>query len=153
MKQTRSDNWRVVAVIHPRKTVMSIASLGFKDEWDGPLSGRVWGDPFEITVVPDSPGFKTVGDWTFAEADSGQKGCEIIRKGMLQHPNVLEARIECDTYEYCSHCKAVWEELWSNGEVRELGQPDGRSVIGEPVCCIAAVNEFRAARGIAPCST
>lgn len=153
MKKTVRDNWRVVAVIHPRWTEMPIASLGFKDEWGGPLSGRVWGEPFEITVLPDSPGFKTVGDVTFPEATSGEKGCELIRKGLLQLPNVKEARIEYDQYDSCSHCGSQWEELWNKGEVSEFGQTDGLSVIGEPTCCLPAINEFRAERGIALCST
>lgn len=153
MKKITRDNWRVVAVIHPRWTRMPIASLGFKDEWGEPLSGQVWGEPFEITVLPDGPGFKVVGDWTFTQADSGERGCELIRKGLLKHPNVKEVRIESDQHDNCSHCNGQWEELRNNSEVAEFGQDDRLSVIGEPVCCEPAINEFRAERGIRQCST
>lgn len=153
MKKTRRNNWRVVAKVEPRKTAMPIASLGFKDEWGEPLSGQVWGEPFEINVTPDGPGWKEVGDWTFVQAHSGEEGCKVIQAGLLRHPNIREARIECDSYDYCSHCESQWEVLWNNSDVYDFGQEDGLSVIGEPVCCLAAINEFRAERGIAPCST
>lgn len=152
MKETVKNGWRVVAVVRPRKATMPVASLGFKDEFGQPLSGQVWGPEFEITVVPDGPGWKEVGDSTYAQAHSGEEGCKVIQQGMLRHPNVTAARIEYDQYDSCSHCNRQWEELWNTSDVYECGQPDGLSVIGEPVCCVAAINEFRAGRGIAPLS-
>jgi hypothetical protein len=159
MKKTKRDNWQVVAVVRPQKTHMSIASLGFKDTWGDPLEGLVWGQQFELTILPKRLGDVGMGlsmsDSLISRDIEGdyQKRCEVLRGGMLQHPNVIEARIESDGYDYCSHCDRQWEELWNNSEVSEFGQEDGLSVIGEPVCCTAAINEFRAERGIAPCST
>lgn len=149
MKKTVQDNWRVVAVVRPQKTKMPVASLGFKDEWGNPLAGQVWGGPFEFTVHPSGPGFTAVGGWTYVQPHSGEEGCKVIRDGLLRHPNVTEARIECDEETTCSHCDCVWEELASVGEVDEFGQEDMLSVIGEPVCCTKAINEFRARQGIA----
>ncbi len=51
-----------------------------------------------------------------------------------------------DTREECSHCGYAWEAL----TVADLADPelgfDEESVEGEPVCCEAAVAEFRAER-------
>jgi hypothetical protein len=72
---------------------------------------------------------------------------------MIQHPNVVGARIEWDQYDSCSHCGRQWEVLADRGEVGDCGQEDGLSIIGEPVCCLAGINEFRTEHGIALCST
>lgn len=158
MKKTRRDNWRVVAVVRPMRTRMPIASLGFKDRWGGPLEGDVWGEPFELTVLP-----KRLGDLGHVSMSDGlisndidrdyARRCDELRQGVLQHPNVVEARVEHDEWHYCSHCHRQWEELANRSEVHEFGQEDGLSVIGEPVCCEAAINEFRSERGIRSCST
>lgn len=146
MKQTHRDNWRVVAVVRPVQTHMTIASLGFKDEWDQPLEGTVTGPNFEITVEPHGPGWRSVGDWTFSSSPGGEKGCKEIQAGLLKHPNVMEARIECDETNTCSHCDCTWEELIST-DLPEYGQ-DEHSIVGEPVCCGKAIDEFRTERGI-----
>lgn len=158
MKQTVRDSWRVVGVVRPQLTKMSIASLGFKDTWGDPLEGQVWGKEFEITVLPKRLGDIGMGISMSASLASRdiegdyRKACEVIRAGMLQHPNVVDARIEWDQYDSCSHCGSQWEVLANRGEVGDCGQQDGLSVIGEPVCCLAGINEFRAERGIALCS-
>jgi len=159
MKQTTRDNWRVIAVVRPMKTRMSIASLGFKDQWGEPLEGQVWGEQFELTVLPKRLGDVGMGismSDSLASSDiegDYAKRCDELRQGLLRHPNVVEARIECDQRDCCSHCDWQWEELGNLSEVYEFGQRDNLSIIGEPVCCTAAINEFRAERGIAPCST
>lgn len=148
MKVTTRDNWRVVAVVRPIRTRMSIASLGFKDEWGEPLQGQVWGENFEITVVPDGPGWKMVGDHTFTVANSGEEGCKEIQKGLLRHPNVIEARIECDEEHTCSHCDCSWEVLSEEDATDPANLQDLHSIAGEPVCCGKAIEEFRTERGI-----
>lgn len=153
MKKTRRDNWRVVAVIRPKKREMSIGSLGFKDTWGKTLKGQVWGEQFEITVVPDGHGWVDVGDWTFSTAKDGEEGCKEIQKGLLKHPNVVEARVECDETHACAHCGCVWEELTEEQAEDPANLVDLHSVAGEPLCCEAAINEFRAERGVEPCST
>jgi hypothetical protein len=159
MKKTKRDNWQVVAVVRPQKTHMSIASLGFKDTWGDPLEGLVWGQQFELTILPkrlgDIGGGISMSDSLISRDIEGdyQKRCEFIRDGMLRHPNVIEARIECDEEHYCSHCSTSWEVLATSDDVAEFGQDDGLSIVGEPACCEAAINEFRAEHGIPSCST
>lgn len=156
MKKTIRDNWLVIAVIRPQLTQMSIASLGFKDAWGEPLEGQVWGAPFEIPVLP-----KRLGDvgMSISMSDSlasrdiegdYRRRCEALRDGLLRHPNVVEARIECDEEHRCSHCDLGWSVL-KQSEVEEFGQEDGLSIAGEPACCTPGINEFRAEHGIALC--
>lgn len=157
MKKTTRDNWHVVAIVRPVRTSMSIASLGFKDIWGEPLEGQVWGEQFQITVLPKRLGDIGMGismSDSFISRDiegDYHKRCEVIRDGMLRHPNVVEARIECDEEHRCSHCDLGWSVL-KQSEVEEFGQDDGLSIAGEPACCTAGINEFRAEHGIALCS-
>ncbi|MFF3151898.1 hypothetical protein [Streptomyces sp. NPDC057910] len=53
-----------------------------------------------------------------------------------------------DTREECSHCECGWEVLTAAEATVETLAPDEHSVEGEPVCCEAGINEFRAERGI-----
>jgi len=139
VKKTTRDNFRVIAVVRPKQTHMSIASLGFKDIWGDPLEGHVWGDPFQITVLPrrlgDLGSGMSVGDQMASRDIEGdyRKRCEVIRDGMRRHPNVVEARIECDEECRCSFCGLEWSEL-EQSEVKEYGQEDGLSITGEPAC-------------------
>lgn len=158
MKKTTRDNWRVIAVVRPQRTEMSIASLGFKDAWGEPLEGQVWGGPFEIPVLPKRLGDVGMGismSDSLASRDiegDYRRRCEVLRDGLLRHPNVVEARIECDEEHRCSFCGLEWSELKLH-ELEEFGEDDGLSIVGEPACCDAAVAEFRRERGIAQCST
>lgn len=148
MKITSRDNWRVVATISPTRTGMFLATLGFKDSFGQPLQGQVHGADFEITVEPGGPDWHTVGDYTFFRVNKGEEGCKEIRDGMLRHPNVTAARIECDETHACSHCDAVWEELTADEAADEACKQDAHTIAGEPVCCFEGINEFRAERGL-----
>lgn len=159
MKETNRDEWRVIATVYPMQTKMTIASLGFKDIYGDPLQGQVWGEAFTLTLLPqrlgDFGGMFSMSD-TLASRDvegDYEARCKVIRDGVLQHPNVIKAEIVCNETHTCSFCGSQWEELTTRSEVKEFGQEDGLSVAGEPVCCLEAINEFRAGRGIAPCST
>lgn len=151
MKITTRDNWRVIAVLHPRQTKLSIGSLGFTDVWGDPLKGRLWGDPIELTIHPErlgDLGYVSMSDSLASNDVEGdyRRRCEIIRDGVLRHPNVIEARIECDEEHTCSHCGAVWEEL--DDSTLEEWRQDAHSISGEPVCCEGAIAEFRTAKNL-----
>lgn len=53
-----------------------------------------------------------------------------------------------DTREECSHCGYAWEALTELEAADPEFRQDEHSVKGEPVCCEAGINEFRAERGI-----
>lgn len=158
MKVTTRDDFHVEVVVCPMRTKMTIASLGFKDAYGDPLQGQVWGDNFTFKVLPqrlgDFGGMRSVSD---SMASSDIEGdymwrCEVIRAGMLQHPNVIQAEIVFTETHVCSFCGLPWEEM-TRSMLEEMGQEDGLTIVGEPACCLKAINEFRAERGIAPCST
>lgn len=149
MKITTKDNWRVVALISPTKAPGFLAALGATEQLGNPMQGHLsYATDFEITVLPDGPNHVQIGEITYLRENEGEKGCEAIRDGLMRHPHVITARIDWDEEHRCSHCNGLWEQLWNNSEVAEFGQPDGRSVIGEPVCCWRAIDEFRTERGI-----
>lgn len=149
MKVTTRDNWRVVAVVSPMMTHLSIGSLGFTDEWgEKPLEGDVVGPNFEITIDPGGPGWRSVGAWTFSSSPGGEEGCKEIQRGMLKHRSVIEARIVCDEKHTCSHCDCIWEELSEEDVTDPANLIDLHSIAGEPVCCDKAIEEFRTERDI-----
>lgn len=150
-KKTTRDNWRIIAVLNPQQTHLDIGSLGFTDKWGDALEGSVWGKPIELEIHPKrlgDLGVVSIGDSMASRNIEGdyRKRCEVIRDGVLQHPNVIEARIECDEEHRCSHCGLLWEEL-TDSDIKEWGE-DRHSIAGEPACCNKAINEFRTERGI-----
>lgn len=153
MKKTIRDNWRVIATLNPRQTHLDIGSLGFTDTWGDRLEGILWGEPIELEIHP-----KRLGDWGFVSVSDSRasrdidgdyhKRCEIIRDGMIQHRNIIEARIEFDETHTCSHCNCLWEVLSEEDAADPANLIDLHSIAGEPVCCDKAINEFRTERGI-----
>lgn len=156
MKITTKDNWRVVALISPTKAPGFLALLGATEQLGTPVQGHLLrATDFEITIVPDGLNHVQLGEIVYPRENEGEKGCEVIRDALGRHPHVVTIRVDWDEEHRCSHCNGLWEELLNNGEVAEFGESDGRSVIGEPVCCTKAANEFRTERGIPllECST
>lgn len=154
MKITTRDDLRVVAVFRPTQTHTSIASLGFTDRWGEPLEGNIWGAEFEFTVLPrrlgDLGAGMSVSDTMASRDVEGDyyRRCEIIREGLVRHPNVTTARIECDETHTCSLCGHEWEELTADQARIEFYRIDDHSIAGEPVCCGKAIEEFRTEREI-----
>ena len=153
MKQTIRDNWRVVAVLNPMQTHLDIGTLGFTDKWGDPLEGNLWGKPIELEIHPrrlGDLGYVSMSDSLASRDIDGdyRKRCETIRDGMLQHRNVIEARIEVDETHVCSHCGCTWEELTEQEITDPLSGTDEHSIAGEPVCCGKAIEEFRTERNI-----
>lgn len=151
MKSTSRDNWRVVATFNPRQTHVSIASLGFKDQWGDPLEGELHGPPIEFVIHPrrlGDLGFMSMSDSLASRDIEGdyRKACWAIKTAMLRHPNVTEARVVCDEEHTCSFCGSGWDVLDADSLV-DLGQ-DEHSIVGEPACCEEAMDEFRAERKI-----
>jgi hypothetical protein len=148
MKQTYRDNWRVVAVLNPMQTHLDIGTLGFTDKWGDPLEGNLWGKPIELEIHPrrlgDLGGVSMSDSLASRDIDGDyRKRCETIRDGMLQHRNVIEARIEVDETHVCSHCGHVWEELTEEDAKDTSLWVDKHTRAGEPLCCGKAVEEFR----------
>lgn len=72
-----------------------------------------------------------------------------LEKAVQRHVDgVADMTQRWDTREECSHCGLGWEVLSATDAAREDYRQDEHSVEGEPVCCEAGINEFRAERGI-----
>lgn len=76
------------------------------------------------------------------EGDYQRRCEEIVRALRSQHPGV-KAEVAFNTTETCSHCGLVWEEWTTESAAR---WPDEDYVLGEPLCCDEAQDEWRVAR-------
>lgn len=56
------------------------------------------------------------------------------------------AAFTADDITLCTHCRSEFESLTAEEAVDRSTNSDERSVEGEPVCCLAAISEFRAER-------
>jgi hypothetical protein len=90
-------------------------------------------------------GFASISDSMVSrniEADYERRCREIAAALREQQPH-LKAEVVCDTREECSHCFREWE-VWTAEEADHW--PDEPYVVGEPLCCDKATDEYLAAR-------
>ena len=147
MKTTHREDWRVIVTIAPR----SIRDFGFTGL--GAIAGPVTSGPIEVAVAPrrlGDFGFVSMGDSLASSDIEGdyRRRCEELLAALLEQQHVREGRVACTETHVCSHCDLVWEELSAAEAADPQSWVDEHSVEGEPVCCDAAIAEFRAERGI-----
>ncbi|MGW2550633.1 hypothetical protein [Streptomyces sp. NPDC001635] len=152
MKITNRDEWRVIVKVHPRYTHLRLSALGFTGLAHD-LDGELDGEPFELTIVPRQLGDLggiSIGDRLASRDIEGdyKRRCEAMLAELLRAPHVREGRVECTETHTCSHCGYGWEVLSAEEAADPANQQDEQSVEGEPVCCMKAIVEFRAERGI-----
>lgn len=148
MKRTYRDDWRVIIEINPLATRIPLAAFGF----DG-LDGQIVGNPFELEIAPQrigDLGWVSVSDSLVSRDVDGDYRCrcEELLAELLKRPHVNGGRVTCTETHTCSHCHLEWEELTADEAADWSTNQDEHSVEGEPVCCYAAIAEFRAKRGI-----
>jgi hypothetical protein len=153
MKKTYRDDWRVIIEIAPRATRIPLSALGFEGlghDLDGTLDGL----PFEVAIAPRRLGDlgtgMSVSDSLASRDVDGdyRKRCEEMLAELLRHPHVKSGRVTCKETHTCSLCGLGWEVLSADEVAKDWYRQDEHSVEGEPVCCVEAVVEFRAERGI-----
>ncbi|MFD9047626.1 hypothetical protein [Streptomyces zaomyceticus] len=152
MKNTTRDNWRVIVEVMPRAREIRAAALGFANLGHD-LNGRLTGEAFEMSFAP-----RRLGDFGWLSVSDCRPGrdvdaeyrarCEEMLAEFLRHEHVRSGRVECDETHVCSHCNFGWEELTAEEAADGSVNQDEHSVEGEPVCCEAAINEFRTERGV-----
>ncbi|MEH0574382.1 hypothetical protein QBA54_07760 [Streptomyces sp. B21-108] len=147
MKKTYRDDWRVIVEIAPRATRIPISALGFEG-----LDGTLDGLPFEIEIAPrplGDLGGVCVSDRLASRDIDGdyRKRCDELLAELLKRPHVKSGRVTCQETHICSHCDLSWEVLTADEAADDSTNQDEHSVEGEPVCCEAGINEFRAERG------
>ncbi|MFH9403319.1 hypothetical protein ACH4JS_26740 [Streptomyces sp. NPDC017638] len=147
MKITHRDDWRVIVTIAPR----NISDFGF--DGLGDIAGPVTSGPIEVAIAPrrlGDFGWVSMGDRLASNDIDGdyQRRCEELLAALLKQPHVREGRVACAETHTCSHCQLRWEVLTAEEAADPANQQDEHTVEGEPVCCEAAITEFRAERGI-----
>lgn len=148
MKKIYRDEWRVIAEITPRKPAdLGLTGLGELAEFVA-VSG-----PIQVSILPrrlGNFGFVSMSDSLASRDVEGdyRRRCEEIAAEVGRLPQVSEARVTCTETHTCSHCGCGWEALSADQAADPRSCADEHSVEGEPVCCDAAITEFRTERGI-----
>lgn len=147
VKKTYRDDWRVIVTIAPR----SISDFGF--DGLGDIAGPVTSGPVEVAIAPrrlGDFGFASMGDRLASNDIEGdyRRRCEELLAALLEKPHVREGRVECTETHTCSLCGYGWDVLTAEEAANPGNRQDEYTVEGEPVCCEAAIAEFRAERGI-----
>ncbi|WP_318202907.1 hypothetical protein [Streptomyces sp. SCL15-4] len=148
MRETHRDEWRVMVTITPRRPAdLGLTGLDALAEFVAPAG------PITVAVLPrrlGDLGFVSVGDQLASrdiDADYRRR-CEEIAAELRGRPQVAEVTVMCTETHTCSHCRLGWEVLTAEEAADPANQQDEHTVEGEPVCCEAAITEFRAERGI-----
>lgn len=152
MKLTHREDWRVIIEIAPRSTRILISALGLVPAGSD-LDGSLDGEPFELTIAPrrlgDLHGVSMSDRLASNDVDGDyRRRCEEMLAALLRQPHVRSGRVAVTETHTCSHCDLGWEELTADEAADSSTSFDEHSVEGEPVCCEAAIYEFRRGRGI-----
>ncbi|WP_075737481.1 hypothetical protein [Streptomyces acidiscabies] len=103
-------------------------------------------DNYRIELVPDTWGY---GSRVTGDHEAMRRLLADIEKAVKRHVDGVEQVVpRWDTREECSHCGLRWEVLTAEEAADDSAVQDEHSVEGEPVCCEAGIDEFRAERGI-----
>ncbi|MFD3714308.1 hypothetical protein [Streptomyces sp. NPDC058677] len=148
MKQTYRDEWRVMVTLKPRRP----ADLGLTG-LDDLAEFVAASGPITVAVLPrrlGNFGFLSVSDSLASRDVEGdyRRRCDEIAAELRQRPQVDEVTVTCTETHTCSHCRLQWEVLTADEAADDSTNQDEHSVEGEPVCCEAAIAEFRTERGI-----
>lgn len=103
---------------------------------------KVIRDNYRVEITPDP--------WRAGLSHDQMRGLLAdLEKAVKRHiDGVADMAQRWDIREECSHCGRGWEVLTAREAADPANQHDEHSVEGEPVCCEAGINEFRAERGI-----
>ncbi|MEU7431055.1 hypothetical protein AB0B07_09385 [Streptomyces sioyaensis] len=149
MKQTYRDEWRVMVTLKPRRPAdLGLTGLDDLAEFVAP-SG-----PLTVAVLPRrlgklSAGMSVSDDMISRDTEGDyRRRCEDIARELRHRPQVDGVTVRCTETHTCSHCRLRWEVLTADEAADPANCQDEHSVEGEPVCCTAAIVEFRAERGI-----
>jgi hypothetical protein len=71
-----------------------------------------------------------------------------VQKFLAENYPGYGAAFKADDIAVCTHCRGEFEAMTAEEAADDSTNQDEHSVEGEPVCCYAAIAEFRAERGI-----
>ena len=147
MKRTHRDEWRVRVTLKPQRP----ADLGLTGI-DELAEFVATSGPIEVAVLPrrlGNLGFVSMSDRLASRDVDGdyRRRCDEIAAELRRLAHVAEVTVTCTETHTCSHCRLLWEVL-TEAEATDGCVQDAHSIAGEPVCCEAAIDEFRAERGL-----
>ncbi|MFE9624250.1 hypothetical protein [Streptomyces sp. NPDC006527] len=148
MRKTHRDEWRVTAIVKPRRPAdLGLTGIGELAEFVA-TSG-----PITVAVLPrrlGSLGWVSMSDSLASRDIEGdyRRRCEAIAAELRKLPHVDEVAVAYTETHFCSHCNLQWDVLTEAEATDDGCVQDEHSIAGEPVCCEAAIAEFRAERGI-----
>lgn len=150
MKKTYRDEWRVMVTITPRRPAdLGLTGLDDLAEFIAPPTQAI-----TVAVLPRRLGKLSAGmsvsDRMISRDIEGdyRRRCEEIAAELRNRPQVGEVTVTCTETHTCSHCGYGWEVLTADEAADDSTNQDEHSVEGEPVCCDAAIAEFRTDRDI-----
>ena len=100
------------------------------------------------TITPPVSPFWTKTDYAHETDILRVEVWPAVQKFLLENWPGFSAAFTADDIVLCTLCKGEYEALTADEAADESTNQDEHSVEGEPVCCVEAVNEFRAERGI-----
>lgn len=107
---------------------------------------KVIRDNYRLELTPDTWGYPAR---VANDHEAMRRLLADVEKAVKRHVDGVEGVVQrWDTREECSHCDCGWEVLSAKEAADPANRQDDHSVEGEPVCCEAGINEFRAERGI-----
>ncbi|KUF18413.1 hypothetical protein AT728_18870 [Streptomyces silvensis] len=103
-----------------------------------------------LTITPPIGAFWTQADCADETATMRSEVWPAVRKFIAENYPGYGLAFTADDIAICTLCGLEFEALTADEAADEATRQDEHSVEGEPVCCYAAIGEFRAERGIPP---
>jgi hypothetical protein len=144
MKITERSSFRVEVTFRAR----TLADLGLTG-----VQGQIIHGDLSVSIAPQRLGdfgFASMSDARVSRDIAGdyERRCNELLDEIRRQRPVATGQVVWTEEHLCSFCKLRWEVMTPEYLAdRDLWQ-DEHTVEGEPVCCVPAINEFRAERGI-----
>lgn len=103
-----------------------------------------------LTITPPVSPYWTAADYAHETEILRSTVWPAVQKFLAAEWPGFSAAFTADNIEICTLCRAEYEYLTAEEAADLSTSIDEHSVEGEPVCCRAAVDEFRAERGVSP---
>lgn len=144
MKITERSSFRVEVTFRARQ----LSDLGLIG-----VQGQIIHGDLSVSIAPQRLG--DFGGVSISDArvsndiakDYERRCNELLDEIRRQRP-VASGQVVWTEEHRCSHCRLTWEVMTPEYLADRDLWPDEHTVEGEPVCCDAAINEFRTERGI-----
>ncbi|MGW6598463.1 hypothetical protein [Streptomyces sp. NPDC055036] len=101
-----------------------------------------------LTITPPVSPYWTADDYAHETEALRTLVWPVVQKTLAEEYPGFSAAFTADDIDICVHCHSEFEFATDDEAADPSTRTDKHSVGGEPVCCKAALDAFRAARGI-----